>query len=583
VADLERHRPDAPVLLVDHLARLGDEGAARDAEVAALGELLRQERDIAEDSKYQALERTLDAIFANAPDERVLIFTQFVDTIDFLKDQLSARWPVATFHGRMKPKEKDAAIGEFHRSEARILISSEAGGEGRNLQFCAILVNYDLPWNPMKVEQRIGRLDRIGQQRDVQIYNFSLLGTVEERVLDVLGHRINAFEETIGGLDPILGQMELDVQKIVFANTPEHLDDALENYADQLEAEVARARQADEVLRDLIVDRRSFGSLAREQFDPTEQDRLANHGNKLSKMLLKHIDATIRPIGPDTYRIELGKHVKVDLPGITREQYQVTFNYHQALVDDLVDYGSFGHPLFDALLDYATGEGFRDGLTAARTIVDASHAGFVGFQFNFLVTIRSVREWREIVTIVVDCAGVEHPELRDLLLDSFDWRDSNEQAFDSGGHPDSSAMVESARDAAETILDARLREEMAVLKARRQQDYAAELRKIGQYCDYREAQARRKAAHAQEIVTRVSSSDDPEERRILPIWERRLRLDQDDLAALGRERERLERELEARRSVQHNAELLSAAWVRIVAPADGAGSDEGRDTEEIAK
>ena len=95
-----------------------------------------------------------------------------------------------------------------------MLISTEAGGEGRNFQFCHNLVNYDLPWNPMKIEQRIGRLDRIGQKHPVKIFNFSMLGTIEERVLDVLTNRIRVFEETIGGLDPILGEVENDIRKV---------------------------------------------------------------------------------------------------------------------------------------------------------------------------------------------------------------------------------------------------------------------------------------------------------------------------------------------------------------------------------
>ena len=97
----------------------------------------------------------------------------------------------------------------------QILISTEAGGEGRNFQFCHVLVNYDLPWNPMRVEQRIGRVDRIGQDHPVIICNLWVKGTVEERVLDVLEHRIRLFEETVGGLDPILGDTETEIRKIL--------------------------------------------------------------------------------------------------------------------------------------------------------------------------------------------------------------------------------------------------------------------------------------------------------------------------------------------------------------------------------
>ena len=107
----------------------------------------------------------------------------------------------------MSIDEKEAAIRAF-RGTAQILISTEAGGEGRNLQFAHRIINYDLPWNPMKVEQRIGRLDRIGQKHPVFIYNLACEGTVEDHVLDVLDTRIRLFTESVGSLDPILGDVE---------------------------------------------------------------------------------------------------------------------------------------------------------------------------------------------------------------------------------------------------------------------------------------------------------------------------------------------------------------------------------------
>jgi superfamily II DNA/RNA helicase len=86
------------------------------------------------------------------------------------------------------------------------LISTEAGGEGRNLQFCRTVVNYDLPWNPMRIEQRIGRVHRLGQTRDIRIYNFTARDTVEDYVLAILHRKINMFELVIGEMDMILGQ-----------------------------------------------------------------------------------------------------------------------------------------------------------------------------------------------------------------------------------------------------------------------------------------------------------------------------------------------------------------------------------------
>jgi hypothetical protein len=89
-----------------------------------------------------------------------------------------------------------------------MLLSTESGGEGRNLQFSNTLINFDLPWNPMAIEQRIGRLHRIGQTRDVFIFNLVARGTLEERMLQVLDEKINMFELVVGEIDAILGEMD---------------------------------------------------------------------------------------------------------------------------------------------------------------------------------------------------------------------------------------------------------------------------------------------------------------------------------------------------------------------------------------
>ena len=116
---------------------------------------------------------------------------------------------VARYHGGLARAAKDAAVQRF-AADVPVLVSTEAAGEGRNLQFCHAMVNMDLPWNPMQIEQRIGRLHRIGQRHDVVVTNVLGVGTIEERVLDVLESKINLFELVVGELDMILGRIEED-------------------------------------------------------------------------------------------------------------------------------------------------------------------------------------------------------------------------------------------------------------------------------------------------------------------------------------------------------------------------------------
>ena len=139
--------------------------------------------------------------------EKIIIFVKYLGTLDHLSDFLSwNKIPHALFHGGLNNRSKDEQIKRF-KEEANILLTTEIGGEGRNLQFCHQIINYDLPWNPMKIEQRIGRIHRIGQEKEVTIYNLCAAGSAEDYILEVLDKKINMFELVIGEIDMILGRV----------------------------------------------------------------------------------------------------------------------------------------------------------------------------------------------------------------------------------------------------------------------------------------------------------------------------------------------------------------------------------------
>ncbi len=160
--------------------------------------------------EYQKYCRKADALLQIIKqfDDKVIVFTKFAETLSFLESYLSAHGiDHVSFHGGLKRADKEASLRRFEH-ESKVLISSEAGGEGRNLQFCRALVNFDLPWNPMKIEQRIGRIHRLGQNRDVHVFNLSAAGTVEAHVLTLLDKKINLFELVVGEVDMILGNLD---------------------------------------------------------------------------------------------------------------------------------------------------------------------------------------------------------------------------------------------------------------------------------------------------------------------------------------------------------------------------------------
>ena len=150
------------------------------------------------DAKVEPLIMEIDAILSADRSQKIIIFTEFVATQNYLQELLvNIGYSVTILNGGMSIDERNAAMQEFKTSTS-IFISTDAGGEGLNLQFANIIINYDLPWNPMKIEQRCGRVDRIGQQRDVHIYNFIVGETVENRVREVLEEKLSVILKEMG-------------------------------------------------------------------------------------------------------------------------------------------------------------------------------------------------------------------------------------------------------------------------------------------------------------------------------------------------------------------------------------------------
>lgn len=153
-----------------------------------------------QDFKMKKLLEIIDRVIFDErnPDIKFIIFTEFIETQSYIKDMLeNLGYSVTLFNGKMNLDEKIASKNRF-KNECQFLVTTDSGGEGINLQFCHVMINYDLPWNPMKIEQRIGRIDRIGQTNDVKIFNFVLENTIEEKVRSVLDDKLNLIAAEFG-------------------------------------------------------------------------------------------------------------------------------------------------------------------------------------------------------------------------------------------------------------------------------------------------------------------------------------------------------------------------------------------------
>jgi SNF2 family DNA or RNA helicase len=209
-------------------------------------------------TKQAKLRQVVESLEEQMETIRVVVFTQFRETQAAVADAAEQfDQPVHVINGDYSAVEKDEVVEEFEE-EGGLLIATDSISEGRNMQFCNVMVNYDLPWNPMKVEQRIGRIDRIGQEREVYVFNLALSGTVEEHVLDKLYGKINLFNQSIGGLREILSRMEksgADFEREVFErlrNAGDHVE--LENNFEEMAVDLEENKEAAERMDDFNKD-----------------------------------------------------------------------------------------------------------------------------------------------------------------------------------------------------------------------------------------------------------------------------------------------------------------------------------------
>jgi len=234
----------------------------------------------ANDSKFYALRKLLVEQLA---DEKIIIFAYFKATLRYLQRRLLAEGiGCALIHGDLNDDERAAEMESFReKAEVRVLLSSEVGSEGIDLQFCRVVVNYDLPWNPMRVEQRIGRIDRVGQKAErLTIVHFKVKDTVEERLYDKLHSKLRVFEESIGELEPVLGEeiQHLTIELLSRDLSPEEEERVIE-----------RTRMAIENKRRLVKDLESQGEnlLAHADYIASQVNRNRSLGRYITAHELK--------------------------------------------------------------------------------------------------------------------------------------------------------------------------------------------------------------------------------------------------------------------------------------------------------
>jgi SNF2 family DNA or RNA helicase len=236
-----------PLALRPALERLG----LQDYRAAPLLELARGLEESAKEKKLLEL-------LAKNRGQKTLVFANFRITLDRLAGLLERHGIRGVlFTGSLSQMEKELAIDDF-KHDAPVMLCSDSGGEGFNLQFCNTLINFDLPWNPMRIEQRVGRVHRIGQTREVFVFNLCTRGSLEDKILTVLNDKLRMFELVVGEVGSILGNTENgeDFETLVLdlwmkSKSADDLDAAFADLGDTLltaQADYLKTKQLDEAL-----------------------------------------------------------------------------------------------------------------------------------------------------------------------------------------------------------------------------------------------------------------------------------------------------------------------------------------------
>ncbi|TYL08304.1 RNA polymerase-associated protein RapA [Moorella thermoacetica] len=362
--------------------------AALAAEIAALKKCLAlAERATAgrNDIKFTRLLEIINElrIQENNPRLKFIIFTEFRETQAYLEERLtSLGYRTALINGAMSTTERIAQVERFRR-EADFLISTDAGGEGINLQFCHILINYDLPWNPMRLEQRIGRIDRIGQEHDVKVINLQLADTVENRVREVIENKLDTIRrEFCAGEDKladILGvlQDEFDFEKVYI--------EALLKQGRKAANLDALSWQIFERAREIVEEERlalPISNLAPEYVLASQRDleKRAKRVQRLVEQYLQVYGASLHP-----YKLREGVYYFQD-PRSGRRLHNVIFQQKYALANEGAELLSFQHPYMVELLAHLE-DALREDTSAKLLVRERKFSGEKGFLFIYRLTL----------------------------------------------------------------------------------------------------------------------------------------------------------------------------------------------------
>jgi ATP-dependent helicase HepA len=392
---------------LDRIRRALASGAALTAVLGSAETELRQQA-----TAMDATDRRIEWLASHAKrwreaKDKTLVFVAHRETLEMLREQLSRRAQLATgiFHEGLSPARRDTEVARFREiGGPSLLISTECGGEGRNFEFCRRLVLFDLPWKPSVVEQRIGRLDRIGRRLPVEIVYFrpaSGAGHDAVRLFEALG----LFREPLAGLEPQLAPVEGALEEVALDPAAALSDSRFNELVTHAGAARTRIREAayQQLHRDPYRPEMAAGILARvpKELDEINQEVVINGAIGLGFNIA-------HPPGHRVFSIEFGSGSTVDsLPGVPGgSSYVGTFDREEAVENEFIDFFASGHPLVEGIFAHyeesALGRAVRFQITMGQDV----DAGLIAIY----------KEGRAFEVVAIDVAGNARPDWAAAVL-----------------------------------------------------------------------------------------------------------------------------------------------------------------------
>jgi len=357
-------------------------------EIQVLQSLVNLSDEIEIDSKGEALVRFVKGILEKDPKEKILIFTEYRDTLNYIVGILREQgYDPLMIHGEMGMEARREAERLFRSPAFNLMVATDAAGEGINLQFCHIMINYDLPWNPNRIDQRIGRLHRYGQKRDVKVHNLFVTDTREGQILSRLMQKVAIIEKELGGkISEIVGFVleGVDLQDLIMRAIAENRP--VEATAQDIERAIRERKKAYETIeKTFLMDLRKFDLEETLKVIEKSRERSASEAEveRFVRSFVTLLGGKIEPTRKRlVYRLIPPKEI---LREDIKPRYDaVTFSKEVAKNrGEEVEFLAFGHPLLEAIIEYCRDKNYRFG---GRTTVKYSNKfAQPGILFNFLL------------------------------------------------------------------------------------------------------------------------------------------------------------------------------------------------------